>query len=72
MFSTCLGGSSAGSPAKDMQLRLSGDSKLTVGVNGCLSLYVGPVIRWRPVGGEPHLSPNVSWEHGSSSPCCKR
>ena len=35
---------------------------LTVAVNGCLSLYVGPVIRWWPVHGLPRLSPNISWD----------
>ena len=49
-----------------MQVRLIGDSKLPVGVNvsvsGCLSLYVGPVIDWRPVQGVPRLSPNASWD----------
>ena len=34
------------------------ETKLIVSVNGYLSLYVGPVIRWRPV----HFLQNVSWD----------
>ena len=46
-------------------VRLGLGSKFTVGlnmsVNGCLSLYVAPVICWQPVqSGPPHLSPSVS------------
>ncbi len=40
----------------DMQIRLIGDSKLPIGVNvglnDCLSLYVGLVMNWRHVQGE--------------------
>ncbi len=50
MFSSCLRGFSPGTPASSHNpktCRLTGDSKLPVGVNvsvsGCLSLYVGPV-----------------------------
>ncbi len=41
--------------SKDMQVRLTGDSKLPVGVsvNGCLSLCVSPVIDWGPIQGVP-------------------
>ncbi len=62
MFSLCLRRFSVGTLAssnnpKDMQVRLTGDSKLAVGVNvsvsGCLSLYVGPVTDWQPVQGVP-------------------
>ena len=49
-----------------MQVRLTGDSKLTVGVNvsvnGCLCLCVSPVMTWRLVQGVPRLSPVVSWD----------
>ena len=52
--------------SKDMQVRLTGDSKLTVGVNvsvnGCLCLCVSPVMTWRLVQGVPRLSPVVSWD----------
>ncbi len=41
---------------------LHGDSKLPIGVNGCLSIYVGPVTDWQPVQGVPRLSPNTSWD----------
>ncbi len=47
--------------SKDMQVRLTGDSKFPVGVNmsvsGCLSLYVGPMTDLRPVQSVPHRSP---------------
>ncbi len=43
--------------SKDMQVRLIGDSKSPVGVNvsvnGCLSLYVSPVMNWRLVQDVP-------------------
>merc|ERR1712035_255904 len=46
--------------------RLIDYSKLSVGVNvsanGCLSLCVSPAIVWRPVQGEPCLSPDGSWD----------
>ncbi len=49
--------------SRDMQVRLTGGSKLPVGVNvsvnGCLSLCVSPVTAWRPVQGGPHLSPKL-------------
>ena len=38
-------------------VRLIGDSKLPVGVNGCSSLYVSPVMNWRLVQGVPGLAP---------------
>ncbi len=64
MFSLCLRGFSPGflPQSKDMQVRLTGDSKLPVGVNvsGSLSLYVGNVTDWRPVQGVPCLSLNDS------------
>ncbi len=47
-------------PPTDMQVRLTGDSKLLVGlnvnVNGCLSLYVSHVMNWQLVQGvvRPH------------------
>ncbi len=45
------------------QVRLTGNSKLPVGVNvsvnGCLSPCVSPVKNWRLVQGVPHLA-NVS------------
>ncbi len=51
--------------------RLIGDSKLPVGVNvsvnGCLSLYVSPVMNWRLVQGEPRPRP-VSAGTGSKPP----
>ncbi len=31
-------------------------------MSGCLSLYVGPVIDWRPVKGITCLLPNASWD----------
>ena len=41
--------------------RLIGDSKLPIGVNvsvdGRLSLYVSPVMNWRPVQGDPAFAP---------------
>ncbi|XP_060770970.1 uncharacterized protein LOC132881920 [Neoarius graeffei] len=49
-----------------MQVRLTGDSKLTIGVNvsanGCLCLCVSPVMTWCLVQGVPRLSPVVSWD----------
>ncbi len=69
MFFSCLCGFSLGTPASSHNpktCRLIGDSKLPVGVNvsvsACLSLYVSPVIDWRPVQGVPCLSPNDSWD----------
>ena len=78
MFSPCKRGFSPGTPASShspktckMGTRLIGYSKLTIGVtvsvNGCLSLCVGPVIDWRPVQGVPRLSPNDAGI-GSSPP----
>lgn len=46
--------------SKDMQVRLIGDSKLAVGVNGCLSSCISPVMDWQPVQGVLHLSPYYS------------
>lgn len=41
----------------DMHLRLIRDSKLSVGenvsINGCFSLYIGPVVHWWTVQGVP-------------------
>ncbi len=52
-------------PSKDMQARLIGVSKLSLGVNvsvrGCLSMC-GPAMDWRPVQGVPRLSPYASWD----------
>ena len=69
MFSPCMRGFSPGTPASSHNpktCRLIGDSKLPVGVtvsvNGCLSVYVGPAMDWRPVQGVPRLSPNDSWD----------
>lgn len=46
------------------QVSLTGDSKLSVGVNvsehGCLSLYISPVPDWRPVQGVPSLHPVIA------------
>ena len=48
-----------------MHVRLTGDSKLSLGVSvsvcGCLSLC-GPVMDWRPVQGGPRLSPDDRWD----------
>lgn len=48
---------------KYMHLRLSGESKLHVVVKPsvcrCSLLYVGPVIDWRPVQGDPGI--NNGW-----------
>ena len=56
MFSQCLCGFSLGSPASShspktcrLGFGLIGDSKLIIGVNGCLSLCVSPVMDWQPV-----------------------
>jgi len=48
---------------KNMHVRLIGVSKLSLGVSlhGCLSLC-GPVMDWRPVQGEPRLSPDDRWD----------
>ena len=49
-------------------VRLTGDSKLSLGVIvsvcGCLSRLslCGPVMDWRTVQGVPRLSPNDSWD----------
>lgn len=52
--------------SKDMQVRLTGNSKLPIGLNvsviDCLSMYVGPLMNWRLVQGVPHCSPIVSWD----------
>ena len=43
--------------------QLIGDCKLPVGVSvSCLSLYVNPALRWRPIQGERRLSHNVTWD----------
>ncbi len=47
--SPCLHGFPLSSPASSHSpntCRLTGDSKLSVGVNGCLSLYDSPVLNW--------------------------
>ena len=47
-------------------IKLVGDYNLTAGakvsMDGCLSLCIGPVIRWQSVQGVPHLSPYVNWD----------
>ena len=73
MFSPCMRGFSPGTPAsshrpKNMHVRLTGDSELSLGVNvsvcGCLShlSLCGPVMDRRPVQGEPRLSPYDRWD----------
>ena len=47
---------------KQICVTLFEESKLTIGVNGCLSLYVGPEICWWPVRGVAHISPKVCWD----------
>jgi len=55
-------------PPKNTLFRLTGDSKLTLGVSvsvdGRLSRFslCGPVMDWRPVQGVPCLSPTDSWD----------
>ena len=57
MFSLCLRGFSRSTPASSNSPetggRLISHSKLPIGVNVsvdvCLSLYVGPVMNWRPL-----------------------
>ena len=47
-----------------MHVRLIGDSKIVPrSVCGCLSRLslCGPVMDWRPVQGEPRLSPDDRW-----------
>ena len=56
--SPCLPGCS--SPVQ-IGVRLFGVSILGLGVNGCLSLYVGPAICCQPAQAVPHLFPSVSW-----------
>merc|ERR1712035_207562 len=69
MFSQCQRGFSPGTPASShspktcrLGTRLIDNSKLSIGVNGCLSLCVSPATVWRPVQGAPCLSPDVSWD----------
>lgn len=47
---------------KHMLDRLTGDSKLAVGVNGCPSLSVSPVKDWRVSQGGLHNSELDQWE----------
>lgn len=51
---------------RDMQFRLFSNSKLPVGVNmgvfGCLSLYIRPVMNWRLVQVVVCCPSNVSWD----------
>ena len=63
MFSPCPRGFTPGPPVSSHSpktcktgVRLIGDSKLPVGVNGCSSLYVSPVMNWRLVQGVPCLA----------------
>jgi len=71
MFSSCMRGFSPGTPAsshcpKNMHVRLTGDSKLSLGVSVsvCLSRLslCDPVMDWRPVQGVPRLSPDDRWD----------
>ncbi len=52
--------------SKHMQVGLIGDPKLPLGgnqsMNGCLSLYVSPVMNWQLVQSVPPTSPSVSWD----------
>ena len=43
-------------------IRLIGESRLPLGVNGCLSLCVSPAMNWRFVQAVPSLLPIVSWD----------
>lgn len=56
------------SQSKDMQLRLTGHSKLPVGINGCLSVCVNPAIKQRLVQGVPCPHP-LTAEMGPSNSC---
>ena len=62
MVSLCMRGFSPGTPASASDLKLS--VRVSVSVNACvsrLSLCV-PVMDWRPVQGEPRLSPDDRWD----------
>ena len=70
MFSPCPRGFTPGPPVSSHSpktcktgVRLTGDSKLPVGVNvsvnGCSSLYVSPVMNWQLVQGVPRLHPKM-------------
>ena len=58
-------------PPENMHVRLTGDSKLSVGVSvsvhGCVSLC-GPAMDWRPVQGVPCVLPNDNWDSLQSPP----
>jgi len=53
-------------PPKNMYVKLSGDSKLSLGVSvsvdGCVSRLCGPAMDWRPAQGVTRLSTNDSWD----------
>ena len=72
MFSLCMpvfSSVSSHSPKiYKLGVRLTGHSKLPVGlngsVNGCSSLYVSPVMNWQLVLGDPPATPDrikVGW-----------
>lgn len=42
---------------QDIQVRLIGNYKLPVGVNGCVSLYVSPSVDWRLALANPRSGP---------------
>lgn len=56
------GGLSACSPHAVSEVRLTGDSKLSIAVNGFLSVCVSAVTDWRLVLDVAHLSPCGSWD----------
>lgn len=58
-FFPCLHVFSRSTPASSPVNRLTGDIKLPIGVNCCLSLCVSPV-NWRLVQGITYLPPNAS------------
>ena len=45
-----------------MHVRLTSDSKWTVGVSVIVYGCVGPVMDWHPVQGVPRCSPGDSWD----------
>ncbi len=79
MFSPCLGGLPPGTTAashspKDMQVKLTGDSKLPVGVNesmnGWLFLFASPAMNWQLVQGVPTLAQcQLGLAPASPGPC---
>ena len=67
-FPSCMRGFLPGyflPPSENMHVRLTGGSKLSLGVSvsvhSCVSLC-GLVMDWQPVQGVPRLSPNDSWD----------